>query len=146
MVTVTKKNILSTLKFDKSQKPTRIGTTSHRRNNLIVKLDEQILIAQTMLKGKEYFGKKTVKETDEDGNVSTITIPKQVRKWFYKNNEQWFLEIKYGNKVLQLAKDKTAIVVEKRDDIISIIEQVKEAVLAKELDNAINALATKKAK
>ena len=84
--------------------------------------------------------------TDEDGNVTTTTAPKQVRKWFYENNGQWYLEIKYGNKILQLAKDKTAIVVEKLDGIISIIEQVKEAVLAKELDNAISAVATRKAK
>lgn len=105
MVTTAKKSILSTLKIDKSQKPTKIDTATHRRNNLIAKLDEQILIAQAMLKGEEYFDKKTVKETDEDGNVSINTAPKQVRKWFYENNEQWFLEIKYGNKVLQLAKE-----------------------------------------
>ncbi len=146
MVTATKKSILSSLTLDTSHKPTTIDTATHRRNNLLTKLDEQVLIAQAMLKGEEYFGKKTVKETDEDGNVSTVTVPKQVRKWFYENNEQWFLEVKYGNKVLQLAKDKTAIVVGKLDDMISVIEQIKQAVLAKELDNAIDAVATKKVK
>jgi len=64
------KSILSTLKLDKSQKPTKIDTTTYRRNNLLAKLD----------------------------------------------------------------------------DIIAVIEQVKEAVLAKELDNAIDAVATKKEK
>lgn len=146
MATATKKSILSALTLDTSKKPAQIDTATHRRNNLIAKLDEQILIAQAMLKGEEYFGKKTVKQTDEDGNVTTTTAPKQIRKWFYENNGQYFLEIKYGNKVLQLAKDKTAIVVEKLDDVADVIEQVKQAVLAKELDNAIDAVATKKAK
>ena len=145
MVTATKKSILGALKLDASQKPTKIDTVTHRRNNLLAKLDEQILIAQAMLKGEEYFGKKTVKETDEDGEVTTTYVPKRVRKWFYENNGQWFLEIKYGNKVLQLAKDKGSIVVGKLEDMTGIIEQVKQAVLAKELDNAINmVLETKK--
>ena len=56
------------------------------------------------------------------------------------------MEIKYGNKVLQLAKDKTAIVVGKLDNMIGVVEQIKQAVLAKELDNAIDAVATKKVK
>ncbi len=138
MATATKKGILSSLNLDVSQKPTTIDTATHRRNNLLAKLDEQILIAQAMLKGEEYFGKKAVRETDEDGEVTTTFVPKRVRKWFYENNGQWFLEIKYGNKVLQLAKDKSAIVVDKLEDMIDVIEQVKQAVLAKELDNAIN--------
>lgn len=69
-----------------------------------------------------------------------------MRKWFYENNGQWFLEIKYGNRVLQLAKDKTAIIVGKLDDMIAVIEQIKQAVLAKELDSAIDAVVTRKAK
>jgi len=73
-------------------------------------------------------------------------VPKQVRKWFYENNGQWFLEIKYGNKVLPLAKDKTAIIVGKLDEMISVIEQIKQAALAKELDSAIDIVATKKVK
>lgn len=146
MATATKKSILGALKLDVSKKPEKIDTATHRRNNLLAKLDEQILIAQALLKSEVYFGKKTVKETDEDGNISTVTVPKQVRKWFYENNGQWYLEIKYGNKVLELAKDKTAIVVGKLDDMISVIEQIKQAVLAKELDGAIDAVATKKAK
>lgn len=146
MVTTTKKSILSSFKLDASQKPTKIDTATHRRNNLLAKLDEQILIVQAMLKGEEYFGKKAVRETDEDGEVTTTFVPKRVRKWFYENNGQWFLEIKYGNKVLQLAKEKSAIVVGKLEDMTGIIEQVKQAVLAKELDNAIDAVATKKAK
>ena len=139
------KSILSTLNLSTSQKPQKIDKATRRRNNLIEKLDIQILVIQAQLKGEEYFGKKTVKEADENGNIITSTTPKKVRKWFYENNGQWFIEIKHGNRVLALAKDKTAIVVNKLDDIIGVIGQVKEAVLAKELDNAISAVATRKA-
>ena len=46
--------------------------------------------------------------------------------------------------MLQLAKDKTAIVVGALDNMVAVIEQVKEAVAAKELDQAIENAANRK--
>ena len=138
MVRQAAKSILSTFNLSESLKRKVVDKPTVRRNKLLAKLDEQILAAEAVLKGEEYFGKKNVTETDEDGNKTTTTVPKRVNKWFYTNNgNEWFLEIKYGNRVLQLAKDKTAIVVGALDNMVTVIEQVKEAVAAKELDKAI---------
>lgn len=88
--------------------------------------------------------KKTVTEIDEDGNKTTSTVPKRINKWFYTNNgTDWLLEIKYGNRILPLAKDKTAIVVGDLANMVAVLEQVKVAVVAKELDKAIEAALTK---
>jgi len=134
------KSILSTFNLSESLKRKVLDKPTVRRNKLLTKLDEQILAVQTALKGEEYFGKKNVTETDEDGNKTTTTVPKRVNKWFYTNDgTEWFLEIKYGNRVLQLAKDKTAIVVGALDNMVAVLEQVKEATVAKELDKAIEA-------
>lgn len=134
------KSILSTFNLSESLKRKVVDKPTVRRNKLLTKLDEQILAAQAALNGEEYFGKKTVTETDEDGNKTSTTVPKRVNKWFYTNDgSEWFLEIKYGNRVLQLAKDKTAIVVGALDNMVTVLEQVKEAVAAKELDQAIEA-------
>ena len=140
MVRQASKSILSTFNLAESLKRKVVDKPTVRRNKLLAKLDEQILAAEAAIKGEEYFGKKNVTETDEDGNKTTTTVPKRVNKWFYTNNgTEWFLEIKYGNRVLQLAKDKTAIVVGALDNMVAVIEQVKEAVAAKELDQAIEA-------
>ena len=134
------KSILSTFNLSESLKRKVVDKPTVRRNKILAKLDEQILAVQAALNGEEYFGKKNVTETDEDGNKTRTTVPKRVNKWFYTNNgTEWFLEIKYGNRVLQLAKDKTAIVVGALENMVTVIEQVKEAVTAKELDNAIEA-------
>lgn len=134
------KSILSTFNLSESLKRKVVDKPTVRRNKLLAKLDEQILAVQAVLKGEEYFGKKNVTETDEDGNKTTTTVQKRVNKWFYTNDgTEWFLEIKYGNRVLQLAKDKTAIVVGALDNMVAVLEQVKEAVAAKELDKAIEA-------
>lgn len=134
-------SILSTLILSDSQKQKVVDKPTERRNKLLAKLDEQILAAQAALNGEEYFGKKTVTEVDEDGTRTSTTVPKRVNKWFYTNNgSEWLLEIKYGNRVLPLAKDKTAIVVGDFENIVTVLEQVKDAVAANELDKAIEAV------
>lgn len=141
MVKQVAKSILSTFNLSESLKRKVLDKPTVRRNKLLAKLDEQILAAQAALNGEEYFGKKTITETDEDGTKTTTTVPKRVNKWFYTNNgTEWLLEIKYGNRVLQLAKDKTAIVVGDLANMVTVIEQVKVAVEAKELDNVIEAV------
>lgn len=48
------------------------------------------------------------------------------------------------NRVLQLAKDKTAIMVGDLVNMATVLRQVKEAVAAKELDNAIETVLVSK--
>jgi len=49
------------------------------------------------------------------------------------------LNIRYGAKLIELAKGKTAIEVTSADDLIKTLEIVKNAVDAGELDNQIEA-------
>ncbi|MBD3610768.1 MAG: hypothetical protein HUJ30_09485 [Gammaproteobacteria bacterium] len=139
------KSILSSFTLSDSQKQKVVDKPTERRNKLLGKLDEQILAAEAALNGEEYFGTKTVTEVDEDGTRTSTTVPKRVIKWFYTNNgSEWLLELKYGNRVLPLAKDKTAIVVGDLENMVPVLKQVKEAVAANELDNAIEAVLSKK--
>ncbi len=139
------KSILSTFNLTESKKLNFTDKPTQRRNKLLAKLDEQILVAQAMLKGEEYFGTKTRIERDEEGEITRYNEPKRVNKWFYTNNgNDWYFEVKYGNRALQLAKDKTAIAVGALDNLVAVIEQVKQAVVANELDDAITAVASKK--
>ena len=140
------KSILSSFNLSKSQKQRIVDKPTQRRNKLIAKLNEQILVVQAHLRGEEYLSSKNVTKVDEEGNKVTSTVPKRVAKWFYTNDgKEWFLEVKYGSRALQLAKDKNAILVGALDNMVDVIEKVKEAVIANELDAAIAAIATRKA-
>jgi len=55
----------------------------------------------------------------------------------------WFLEIRCGDRGVELANDKTAVVGD-LENLVTVLEQVKEAVAAKGLDKAIEAVLTKK--
>ena len=70
---------------------------------------------------------------------------KCIKQWFYTNNgKNWFLEIRYANKALELAEGKTAIAIQSKDKIVGTIEKVIEAVIGKELDLAISKAVSKR--
>jgi len=139
------KTILSTLSLTKSNKVNTTDKVSVQRSKLLKRLDEQILAVQAAVNNEDYYGTKTVKKVDEEGNEFFTTVNKRKKKWFYTNDgNDWFLEVKYGNRTLQLSQNKSAIAVGALDNMVAVIEKVKEAVQAGELDAAINAVLAKR--
>ena len=134
------KSILSSFDLAESKKAVMTDSVAERRIKLLSNLDEQKLAAQAVLGGKEYYGEKTVWKTDDSGKKIKTTAQRRVRQWFYTNDgSTWYLEVRYANKPLQLAKGMTAIVIATKDKLVETIEQVIEAVKANELDAAITA-------
>ena len=139
------KSILSGFELAESNKAVATDRVAERRIKLLSNLDEQKLAAQAVLGGKEYYGEKTVWQTGDNGEKIKTTAQRSIRQWFYTNDgSTWYLEVRYANKPLQLAKGKTAIVIATKDKLVETIEQVIEAVKAHELDDAITALAESK--
>ena len=67
-----------------------------------------------------------------------VTI--RVRRWWWKDEAgQVMLDVRYGNKRMELAPKKPTIEVGSMDRLLPTLEQVREAVVAGELDKAIAA-------
>ena len=65
-------------------------------------------------------------------------MPKIVRPWWFNaENGSICFSIKYGAKIVELAKGKPSIQVESGLDLISTLELVKEAIEVGELDSQI---------
>ena len=80
---------------------------------------------------------------DEQGN--SVEKAKRVKKWFFNNGTaEWFLEVRYANKTIELAINKTAISVANKSKLVETIELVASAVGNGELDTAINKIAEEK--
>ena len=134
------KSILGGLELTATKKTVVSDKATERRMNLLSSLEEQKASVAAMLEGKEYFGTRQVVKTNAEGQRVKETVRKRVKKWFYTNDgESWYLEVRYGNKPLQLAQGKTAIVVGAQNNLIKVIDMVISAVRAKELDDAIAA-------
>jgi hypothetical protein len=71
-------------------------------------------------------------------------MPKRVKPWwFVTDTGKLALSVRYGVKVLELAKGKVAVEVGAEKDLVPTLELIKRAVEAGELDVQIDAAANK---
>ena len=131
---------LQTLKLVTTVKPQHLPDVVKRRHKLTHKLWEQIALAKSQASGEplNITRQKTVKSIDT-GLSQTVTVAKTVRPWWFNSDSgSLCVTIKYGTKVIELAKGKPSIEVTDKDQLISTLELVKKAVEAGELDQQID--------
>jgi hypothetical protein len=131
---------LNSLKLVTAVKPQQMPDVVKRRYKLSNKLWEQIQLAKSQINNEPFSitKMKTVKNIDT-GTSETIAVNKRIRPWWF-NSEAGALciTIKYGAKVIELAKGKPSIELANKDQLISTLELVKKAVEAGELDHQID--------
>ena len=137
--------ILSTLKLSAAQKPGTVTPVQQRRNKLAKRLWEQIELAKAQQAGTQFapikFRTLTDKATGERKHVETS---KRVKAWwFVTDTGKLALSVRYGTKVLELARGKYAVEVAAEKDLVQTLNVIRDAVLAGELDTAIDAAANK---
>ena len=121
-----------------SKKPTSIPPILQRRNKLSTKVWEQIQLAKAQSEGGTYTVKKFKSVKDIDGARKTVEHQKRVRPWWFVSTDgKVCLNVRYGAKVIEFAKGKTAIEVASADELIKALEIIKSAVEAGELDTQI---------
>jgi len=130
---------LDSLKLTTAKKPTHIPAIVFRRNKLSSKLWEQIQLAKSQIEGTTFVVKKFRSITDrETGLRRQVEIPKRIREWWFRNDAgKVCVCIRYGTKVLELAKGKHSVEVENTQALVKVLELVKQAVEAGELDTQI---------
>lgn len=130
---------LSQLKLVTAVKPQHMPDVVKRRYKLSNKLWEQIQLAKSLFLNQPFDLKKTkTVKNNETGRNETVSVPKTIRPWWFNSeNGSICFSIKYGAKVLELAKGKPSIQVESDLDLISTLELIKQAIEAGELDSQI---------
>ena len=121
-----------------SKKPTSIPPILQRRNKLSTKVWEQIQLAKAQREGNTFTVKKFKSVKDLDGSRKTVEHQKRVRPWwFVAQDGKVCLNVRYGARVIEFAKGKTAVEVSSADELIKALEIIKGAVEAGELDAQI---------
>lgn len=136
---------LGNLKLVSAQKPKHITPVQQRRNKLIKRLWEQMELAKAQQSGGVYapiqFRSVTDKQTGERKQVETA---KRVKAWwFVADNGKLALNVRYGARLLELGKGKWAVEVGTEKDLVPVLETLKDAVLAGELDAQMEAASAK---
>ena len=130
---------LDSLKLTTAKKPTHIPAIVFRRNKLSNKLWEQIQLAKSQIDGAPFVVTKFKSIKDkETGLRRQVEIPKRIREWWFRNDAgKVCVSVKYGTKVIELAKGKHSVEVDSAQALVKALELVKQAVEAGELDAQI---------
>ena len=130
---------LESLKLTTAKKPTHIPAVVFRRNKLSSKLWEQIQLAKSQMDGTPFVVTKFKSIKDkETGLRRQVEIPKRIREWWFRNDAgKVCVSVRYGTKVIELAKGKHSVEVDSAQNLVKALELVKQAVEAGELDAQI---------
>jgi hypothetical protein len=134
---------LASLKLTAAQKSTSINPVQQRRNKMGKRLWEQIQLAKANANGTQFNASKFRTIVDsETGLRKQIEVPKRVKAWWFTTDSgKTAITVRYGARVLELAKGKFAIEVTNPTELVPTLEIIKAAIEAGELDVQLEATA-----
>lgn len=129
------------LKLVNAKRPQQTEPIVQRRIKLSTQLWEQIQLATCLAEGKSYAPTRTRTIVDkQSGERKTADVPKRVKPWwFVAENGRVCLQVRYGSCALEFAKGKNSIEVGTENELLAVMQKVRIAVDAGELDNQIDA-------
>ena len=136
---------LATLKLSAAIKPTHMTAVQVRRNKLAKRLWEQAELAKAQQAGAQFFVTKfrTVVENDT-GMRKQVEVNTRIKQWWFTTDSgKLALSVRYGARLLELAKGKFAVELASEKELVPTLEIIKAAVLAGELDAAIDTASNK---
>ncbi|MBT8541570.1 hypothetical protein G6714_00105 [Polynucleobacter paneuropaeus] len=110
--------------------------TEARRNAIVLYETVRIKIDSGLALTEKTFGQLALEEM---ANMRRqVEIPKRIREWWFKNEAgKVCVSVKYGTKVIELAKGKHSVEVDSAQNLVKALETIKSAVEQGELDSQI---------
>ncbi len=134
---------LTNLKLVSAKRTVQQSPVIQRRTKISMRIAEQIAFAQAKLDGKLFAPMKQRKVTDEEtGEIKTVQVAKRVKEWWFTtDNGKLCVSLRYGAKVVEIAKGKTAVELASDKDLVATLEVLRQAVNEGEMDAQIEAVA-----
>ena len=137
-------SVIAKLKLVASKRERNLSPIVVRRNKLAAKVEEQLLLATAQKEGRLYAPKRIKNVTNSEGKRVAVETIKRVKEWYWTTPANKInLCVRYGSKTLELSKGKNAIELSSSDELLSTLTMLKDAVIAGELDEAINTASVK---
>lgn len=128
---------LSKLNVTQLKRPQALSPTEQRRLKLIAKLEEQLALAQAQAEGKRYVVTKPSWSRDETGAKIRVQRERMVKPWWFADGAGVVLVVRYGARIMELAKGKRAININTLAMLPGALNTLISAVKSGELDLAI---------
>lgn len=132
-------SVLNTLKLVASKQSKSINPVVAKREKLCEKIEQQIKLCEAHAAGQTFAPTRLKSVVDEAGNRTVVETVKRVSPWYWAADGGKFnLCVKYGAKTLPLAKGgKNAIEIASQAELVNVLQTIKAAVIAGDLDEAI---------
>ncbi len=135
---------LASLKLSAAQKNNSLTGAQVRRTKMLKAIGEQIAIAKAVQAGAQPVITKLRSVTAETGERKLVESNKRVKQWWFAtDNGKLAINLRYGARMLELAKGKFAIEVASEKDLVPMLEALKTIAAAGELDAVIESAAIK---
>jgi hypothetical protein len=126
-----------TLTFKTIERNRRESEITARRQKLIVKLEEQQKVLEHHLKGERYTVTRPKWMSNNHGERVLVQKQHIIRPWFFERDGDYYLQVKYGTRILSLDGVHNAIFVEAISDLKGVLSELIAATEAGELDGAV---------
>ena len=128
---------LKTLTFKTIERNRRESEIIARRQKLIVKLEEQQKVLEYDMKGEHYVVTRPKWMQNDRGERALVHKQRVIRPWFFERDGGYYLQIKYGTRILSVDGVHNAIFVEAISDLSRVLSELIAATESGELDAAI---------
>ena len=128
---------LKTLTFKTIERNRRESEIIARRHKLIVKLEEQQKVLEHHVKSEKYTVTRPKWMRNNHGERVLVQKQRVIRPWFFERDGGYYLQVKYGTRILSVNGVHNAIFVEAISDLNRVLTELITAIEAGELDAAI---------
>lgn len=130
-------NALAKLNFKTVSKTTTRDPVIARREKLIAGLKEQQLVYTALLKNEDHRVERHKWMNNELGERVLVKTHRRVRPWFFEQDGGWYVQCRYGARVIAADGNNNAVFVKSLKDVGPVLDVFLSAAAAGEFDAAI---------
>ena len=135
---------LAKLTFKSVTRNTTRDPVLARRDKLVAALKEQQLVHTAAMGGEEHQVEKLRWMNNEQGERVLVKTNRRVRPWFFEQDGGWYVQCRYGARVIAADGRNNAVFVKSLKDVGDVLEVFLAAASAGELDAAMAQAAERK--
>jgi hypothetical protein len=133
----TKMSVLAKLNLKTVHRNVVKDPVTARRDKLVAGIEEQLRMLAAALRGERFSVLVTRKVTSDTGERVEQTAEKRARPWFFEQDSGWYVQCRYGARILYLNGKNNAVWVAELKEVTEVLAAFKAAAVAGELDKAV---------
>jgi hypothetical protein len=130
-------SVLAKLNLKTVQRVIQKDPVIARRDKLLAGIAEQKLVLDAMMHGEQFEMAVKRWRENEAGERVLVDVNKRVRAWFFQQDNGWYVQCRYGSRVLSISGKSNAVFVNKLDEVAAVLDAFGAAASTGELDRAV---------